>query len=53
MLRETGFDRLLAKGHARRPERARSVPAQFALHLYRASRYAFTTTFPGHEPLAG
>jgi GntR family transcriptional regulator len=28
-------------------------PVEFARHLYRASRYAFTTTFPRHEPLAG
>ncbi|MBV9204031.1 MAG: GntR family transcriptional regulator [Actinobacteria bacterium] len=25
-------------------------PVEFARHLYRASRYAFTTSFPHHEP---
>ena len=25
-------------------------PVEFARHLYRASRYAFTTRFPHHSP---
>jgi DNA-binding GntR family transcriptional regulator len=26
-------------------------PVEFARHLYRASRYAFTTSFPRPEPV--
>jgi hypothetical protein len=28
-------------------------PVEFARHLYRASRYAFTTSFPRPEPVIG
>jgi DNA-binding GntR family transcriptional regulator len=28
-------------------------PVEFAWHLYRASRYAFTTSFPRPEPVTG